>query len=45
VAYALALRVVFYMPAAFGGVGFCALLFTRELAIESEDGGKLAFDA
>ena len=44
-AYAQALRVVFYILAAFGSVGFFASLFTRELAIESEEAGKQAFNA
>jgi MFS family permease len=44
-AYAQALRAVFYILAAFGAVGFFASLFTRELAIESDEAGKQAFDA
>ncbi|KAK4183711.1 major facilitator superfamily domain-containing protein [Podospora australis] len=43
-AYAKALRVVFYILAAFGAVGFLASLLTKELDIESEEDGKQGFD-
>ncbi|KAJ4289407.1 hypothetical protein N0V88_006887 [Collariella sp. IMI 366227] len=42
-AYAQALRAVFHILEAFGGVGFFASLFTRESAIESKEAGKQGF--
>ncbi|KUI56348.1 hypothetical protein VP1G_03732 [Cytospora mali] len=43
--YADSLRVVFYILAAFGAVGFFLSLFIKELTIESIEEGRQAFEA
>ncbi|KUI72225.1 hypothetical protein VM1G_08024 [Cytospora mali] len=43
--YADSLRVVFYILAAFGAVGFFLSLFMEELTIESVEEGRQAFEA